>query len=88
MTLWIDTAATARAQTLFGVPPIERLRRSAGKLVAGTPVILSGPDAKQHTWPVCQQVMQHLEALRAAELEEQEVPLPPNMSAGGEGERG
>lgn len=50
MTLWIDTAATARAQTLFGVPPIERLRRSAGKLVAGTPVILSGPDAGRQPW--------------------------------------
>jgi phosphatidylglycerophosphate synthase len=50
MKLWIDTAAAARAETLFGVPPIERLRRSAGKLVAGTPVVLSGPDLTPQTW--------------------------------------
>lgn len=50
MKIWIDTGATQRAQTLFGVPPIERLRRSAAKLVAGTPVVLSGPDATEQTW--------------------------------------
>ncbi|MDL2336799.1 MAG: CDP-alcohol phosphatidyltransferase family protein [Pseudomonadota bacterium] len=51
MNLWIDTATTARAETLFGVPPIERLRRSVGKLVAGTPVVLSGPNANSESWP-------------------------------------
>ncbi|MDO9314980.1 MAG: CDP-alcohol phosphatidyltransferase family protein [Burkholderiaceae bacterium] len=51
MKIWIDTAATERAETLFGVPPIERLRRSAAKLVAGTPVVLSGPDVKPQAWP-------------------------------------
>lgn len=50
-TLWIDTAAAARAETLFGLPPIERLRRSAAKLVVGTPVVLSGPDANPAAWP-------------------------------------
>ncbi len=54
MNLWIDTAAAARAETLFGVPSIERLRRSVGKLVAGTPVVLSGPDATLEDWPGAQ----------------------------------
>ena len=54
MKIWIDTAAAERAETLFGVPPIERLRRSAAKLVAGTPVVLSGPDAKPQNWPGAQ----------------------------------
>ena len=50
MKLWIDTA-TAQAQSLFGLPPIERLRRSARKFIADTPVVLSGPDAKPQVWP-------------------------------------
>ncbi len=50
-TLWIDTTAAARAVTLFGLPSIERLRRSAAQLVVGTPVLLSGPDAAMHPWP-------------------------------------
>ena len=51
MNLWIDTAAVARTETLFGVPSIERLRRSVGQLVAGTPVMLSGPEARPEVWP-------------------------------------
>ncbi|MFM9917702.1 MAG: CDP-alcohol phosphatidyltransferase family protein [Rhizobacter sp.] len=51
MKIWIDTAATEHAETLFGVPPIERLRRSAAKLVAGTPVVLSGPGGGPQVWP-------------------------------------
>ena len=50
-TLWIDTASAARAVTLFGLPSIERLRRSAAQRVVGTPVLLSGPDAALHPWP-------------------------------------
>ena len=38
MKLWVDVAGAARAETLFGVPPIERLRRSAGKLGAGATI--------------------------------------------------
>lgn len=54
MNLWIDTSTAAHAEMLFGLPPIERLRRSVGKLAAGTPVILSGHDAKPETWPGAQ----------------------------------
>ncbi|MGQ0619034.1 MAG: CDP-alcohol phosphatidyltransferase family protein [Panacagrimonas sp.] len=49
MNLWIDTGGVARAQTLFGVPPIERLRRSVGRLAAGDTVVLSGPASAE--WP-------------------------------------
>jgi phosphatidylglycerophosphate synthase len=50
MKLWIDTAAE-QAQSLFRLPPIERLRRSARKFIADTPVILSGPDVTPQVWP-------------------------------------
>ncbi len=50
MKLWIDTAG-AQAQSLFSLPPIERLRRSARKFIADTPVVLSGPDATPRVWP-------------------------------------
>lgn len=49
MNLWIDTGRIARAETLFGVPPLERLRRSVGKLPPGTSVSISGPAPVQ--WP-------------------------------------
>lgn len=42
MNLWIDTSGLATALTLFGVPPLERLRRTIGKLPAGDRVTLSG----------------------------------------------
>ena len=32
MNLWIETGNLARAQALFGVPPLERLRRSVGNI--------------------------------------------------------
>ncbi|WPB58957.1 CDP-alcohol phosphatidyltransferase family protein [Xylophilus sp. GOD-11R] len=51
MNFWIDTTAAARAQALFGVPPIERLKRSVGKLAAGTRVLLSGTDDGKTDWP-------------------------------------
>lgn len=51
MTLWIDTAGVPRAEALFGLAPIERLRRSAGKIAAGSPVTLSGPGAGAARWP-------------------------------------
>lgn len=51
MKLWVDVAGAARAETLFGVPPIERLRRSAGKLGAGTTIVVSGAMVTPQTWP-------------------------------------
>jgi phosphatidylglycerophosphate synthase len=51
MNLWVETANLGDAQALFGVPPLERLRRSVGKPAAGDTVILSGPGAMQTAWP-------------------------------------
>ena len=42
MNLWIDSRGLSTALTLFGVPPLERLRRTIGKLAAGDRVTLSG----------------------------------------------
>jgi phosphatidylglycerophosphate synthase len=50
MNLFIDTANLARAQPLFGVPPLQRLRRSVGALAPGDTVTLSGPGAAQDSW--------------------------------------
>lgn len=50
MNLWIDTARVACAQTLFGVAPLERLRRSAGTAAAGDTVTLSGPAVAGLAW--------------------------------------
>jgi phosphatidylglycerophosphate synthase len=47
MNLWIDTAGLPRAQTLFGLSPVERLRRSVGPAAAAR-VVLSGVAA---AWP-------------------------------------
>ena len=73
------------------VPPEELDERVAAVLKAldwQQPHFVVAAIAKQHTWPVCQQVMQHLEALRAADLEDQGVVPLPEPSADGEGERG
>jgi len=51
MNLWIDTSTLARAQALFGLPPLERLRRSAAKASEGATVVLSGPAASPAAWP-------------------------------------
>ena len=51
MKLWIDTSAVARAEALFGLPPLERLRRSAAKASEGAQVVLSGPGATPAGWP-------------------------------------
>lgn len=48
MNLWVETANLAAAESLFGVPPLERLRRSVG---AGVEVTLSGPAAASAPWP-------------------------------------
>ncbi|TDU28941.1 CDP-alcohol phosphatidyltransferase-like enzyme [Panacagrimonas perspica] len=48
--LWIDTSGLARAQKLFGLPPLERLRRSVGAFGEGDVVTLSGPPAGA-AWP-------------------------------------
>jgi phosphatidylglycerophosphate synthase len=50
MNLWIDTADAGTERALFGLPPLERLRRSMRKLPATTPVTLSGPAGDQ-SWP-------------------------------------
>jgi phosphatidylglycerophosphate synthase len=49
--LWIDTSAIARAQNLFGIAPLERLRRSAGSLAKEASVTLSGPPVGDEGWP-------------------------------------
>lgn len=51
MNLWIDTGGVVRAESLFGLPPVERLRRSVGRLAANDVVTLSGPGAATATWP-------------------------------------
>ena len=51
MKFWIDTSQVARAETLFGVPPIERMRRSVPTLSQSMPVVLSGTGAVCATWP-------------------------------------
>lgn len=51
MSLWIDTSGVERAQPLFGVPPLERLRRSVGSAQAGEGTTLSGPGAATAFWP-------------------------------------
>ena len=51
MNLWIDAANAAHAPALFGIPPIERIRRSVGTLDAGTRIVLSGADAGTAPWP-------------------------------------
>jgi len=50
MNVWIDTGRVARAETLFGVAPLERLRRSVGTTTAGDTVTLSGPAAAGAAW--------------------------------------
>ena len=54
MTLFIDTGGVASAEALFGLAPIERVRRSSARFAAGSPVILSGPDAGAARWPGAQ----------------------------------
>lgn len=49
MNLWIETGRVARAEPLFGLAPVERLRRSVGALAPGDTVTLSGPSGA--TWP-------------------------------------
>jgi phosphatidylglycerophosphate synthase len=41
--LWIDTGRVSRAVGLFGIPPLERLRRSMRDSVDGRRVVISGP---------------------------------------------
>jgi phosphatidylglycerophosphate synthase len=54
MKLWIDTGQLNRAETLFGVAPLERLRRSAGTLAADDSVTISGPRSADARWPGAQ----------------------------------
>lgn len=50
MNLWIETDGVAQAQMLFGVAPIERLRRSVGVLADADSVTLSGRSAAGASW--------------------------------------
>lgn len=51
MKLWIDTATSAHAETLFGLPSVERLRRSVDTRIVGRTVVLSGRDMPPSSWP-------------------------------------
>ena len=51
MRLWIDTAHTAQAETLFGLPSLERLRRSVDKRIVSRTVWLSGSQLAPSAWP-------------------------------------
>jgi phosphatidylglycerophosphate synthase len=51
MNLWIDTQTIGGAQPVFGLPPLERLRRSVRGLAAGEDVTLSGAGAASASWP-------------------------------------
>ena len=51
MRLWIDTAGTAQAEALFGLPPLERLRRSVDKRISARSVCLSGGPLTPSAWP-------------------------------------
>ncbi len=51
MRLWIDTASTAPAEALFGLPSLERLRRSVDKRIAARTVWLSGRQLAPSAWP-------------------------------------
>jgi phosphatidylglycerophosphate synthase len=51
MNLWIETSNLARALPLFGLPPLERLRRSAAFLRADDNVFVSGTEAAHASWP-------------------------------------
>ena len=55
MNLWIDTRGLPTALTLFGVPPLERLRRTIGKLPAGDRVTLSGDASARWTGAILDQ---------------------------------
>ncbi|MGH8664497.1 MAG: CDP-alcohol phosphatidyltransferase family protein [Burkholderiales bacterium] len=50
MNLWIETGNLSRAEALFRVPPLERLRRSVGRLAPGDTVTLSGARAANASW--------------------------------------
>jgi hypothetical protein len=51
MRLWIDTAGTAQAEALFGLPSLERLRRSVDKRISARSVCLSGGPLTPSAWP-------------------------------------
>jgi phosphatidylglycerophosphate synthase len=53
--LWIDTGALQRAESLFGIAPLERLRRSLRTIVTDRDsVTISGPAAGAVSWPGAQ----------------------------------
>ncbi len=49
MNLWIDVARLATAKALFGIAPLERLRRGI-RLAAGDTAVLSGPAPEAGAW--------------------------------------
>lgn len=48
--LWVDTSSLARAESLFGIAPLERLRRSLRTIVSDSEVTISGPAAAAVSW--------------------------------------
>lgn len=54
MTLWIDIAGVEHAETLFGVPAVERMRRTVNAMKVEQPIVVSGPAATPQTWPGAQ----------------------------------
>lgn len=50
MNVWIDTGRVAHAELLFGLPPLERLRRSTKSLSENDSVVLSGPKVAGLVW--------------------------------------
>ncbi len=49
MNIWIDASGVPAAETLFGVPPLERLRRSVRPSADGGTVAISG--SSPASWP-------------------------------------
>ena len=50
--LWIDAGGLARAEHLFGIAPLERIRRSLRTIVSDhSSITISGPAARQGSWP-------------------------------------
>ncbi|MET0441943.1 MAG: hypothetical protein ABW071_08170, partial [Casimicrobiaceae bacterium] len=50
--LWIDTSQLARAEHLFGIAPMERMRRTLRTIVADAgSVTISGAAASGVSWP-------------------------------------
>jgi len=56
MNLWIDTSGLSTAEALFSIPPLERLRRTVGRLPPGDHVVLSGGGTADSRWAGAEQL--------------------------------